>query len=106
MDVVDAGVDDVLGDRRRVAVGVVDFVVGAALQLSCDAVILVVDGRGRHLALFEAVRVGVERELLGLEPPEKVRTTKNAASAATTMIKTTLRRLVTATPGGDVVTPG
>ncbi len=51
--VLHTGIDEVLGDRSRVAVGEVDQVVGSVLQLTGDAVVVVVDGGRRDLALLE-----------------------------------------------------
>ena len=54
VELVDAGVDDVLGEACGVLRREVDRVLGAVLQLAGDGVVLVVDRRGRDLAVLRA----------------------------------------------------
>ena len=59
------GVDGILRDRSRVAVGEVDHVAGPVLQLSRDRVVAIVDGRGRvqrHMLRTPAGRERADRE--------------------------------------------
>ena len=101
-NVVDAGVDDRPAVSRAVyCVGEVDRVLGAVVQLAGDGVVLVVDRRGRDLAVLELLRVPSRRgSRVGTVVLVSARNAKKAAiTAATTTTMTTLRRcLGTATP--------
>ncbi len=65
VELVDAGVDDILGEVRGVLRREADGVFGAVLQLAGDGVVLVLHRGGRDLAVGELTRVAVERDLLG-----------------------------------------